>query len=173
MELKNVNRYIPDDPDYDSNFLYFRSEDGQDFYESLSKFTKKYKLCIDSDNIIRSVSEDVSRLYPAGFSVVEVNKLPAGFNIYGDWKYSNGTVLAVPVDYQAKAETTRQKLLNAANSVIADWRTELALGEISDDDKARLTKWMTYIRNLKALDLSEAKNEATFTSIRWPSLPQE
>ncbi|EBU6211493.1 phage tail protein, partial [Salmonella enterica subsp. enterica] len=22
MELKNVNRYIPDDPDYDSNFLY-------------------------------------------------------------------------------------------------------------------------------------------------------
>ncbi|ECG7323881.1 phage tail protein, partial [Salmonella enterica subsp. enterica serovar Javiana] len=26
MELKNVNRYIPDDPDYDSNFLYFRSE---------------------------------------------------------------------------------------------------------------------------------------------------
>lgn len=108
MELKNVTRYIPDDPDYDNNFLYFRSEDGQDFYESLSKFTKKYKLCIDSENIIRSVSEDVSRLYPAGFSVVEVNKLPAGFNIYGDWKYSNGTVLAVPVDYQAKAETTRR-----------------------------------------------------------------
>ncbi|EBU6210808.1 phage tail protein, partial [Salmonella enterica subsp. enterica] len=22
MELRNVNRYIPDDPDYDSNFLY-------------------------------------------------------------------------------------------------------------------------------------------------------
>lgn len=40
MELKNVTRYIPDDQDYDNNFLYFRSEDGQDFYESLSKFTK-------------------------------------------------------------------------------------------------------------------------------------
>ncbi|ECF1883580.1 phage tail protein, partial [Salmonella enterica subsp. enterica serovar Newport] len=25
MELKNVTRYIPDDPDYDNNFLYFRS----------------------------------------------------------------------------------------------------------------------------------------------------
>lgn len=126
MELKNVTRYTPDDPDYDNNFLYFRSEDGQDFYESLSKFTKKYKLCIDSENIIRSVSEDVSRLYPAGFSVVEVNKLPAGFNIYGDWKYSNGAVVAVPVDYHAKAETTRQKLLTDANSTIVDWRTELA-----------------------------------------------
>lgn len=31
MELKNVTRYTPDDPDYDNNFLYFRSEDGQDF----------------------------------------------------------------------------------------------------------------------------------------------
>ncbi|EDO3024108.1 phage tail protein, partial [Salmonella enterica subsp. enterica serovar Javiana] len=26
MELKNVTRYIPDDQDYDNNFLYFRSE---------------------------------------------------------------------------------------------------------------------------------------------------
>ncbi|EBT5270304.1 TPA: tail fiber assembly protein [Salmonella enterica subsp. enterica serovar Thompson] len=172
MELKNVHRYIPDNPDYDGNFLYFRSEDGQDFYESLSKFTKKYKLCIDSENIIRSVSEDVSRLYPAGFSVVEVNKLPAGFNIYGDWKYSNGTILAVPVDYQAKAETTRQKLLDAANSAIADWRTELALGEISDDDKASLTKWMAYIRELKSLVLTGISDEATFNKIQWPVLSQ-
>ncbi|EAV2659886.1 tail fiber assembly protein [Salmonella enterica subsp. houtenae] len=172
MELKNVTRYIPDDPDYDNNFLYFRSEDGQDFYESLNKFTKKYKLCIDSEGVIRSVSEDVSRLYPAGFSVVEVNKLPAGFNIYGDWQYSNGAVLAVPVDYQAKAETTRQKLLDGANSTIADWRTELALGEISDDDKASLTKWMSYIKALKALDLTDVSDEATFTAIRWPALPQ-
>ncbi|TQS64398.1 phage tail protein, partial [Salmonella enterica subsp. enterica serovar Typhimurium] len=156
----------------DNNFLYFRSEDGQDFYESLSKFTKKYKLCIDSENIIRSVAEDVSRLYPAGFSVVEVNKLPVGFNIYGDWKYSNGTVVAVPVDYRVKAETTRQKLLTDANSTIVDWRTELALGDISDDDKANLTQWMAYIRKLKTLDLSSVKDSATFTEIRWPELPQ-
>lgn len=172
MELKNVTRYIPDDPDYDNNFLYFRSEDGQDFYESLSKFTKKYKLCIDSENIIRSVSEDVSRLYPAGFSVVEVNKLPAGFNIFGDWQYKKGAVVAVPVNYHAKAETTRQKLLDAANSAIADWRTELALDEISDDDKATLTKWMAYIKGLKSLDLKGISDEATFNKIQWPALPQ-
>ncbi len=68
--------------------------------------------------------------------------------------------VAVPVDYQAKAETTRQKLLDAANSTIADWRTELALDEISDDDKASLTKWMAYIRALKTLDLSGVKDAA-------------
>ncbi|ECD3753518.1 phage tail protein [Salmonella enterica subsp. enterica serovar Orion] len=172
MELKNVSRYCPENPEYGAGVQYFRSEDGLDFYDSQDKFTKKYKLCVDSENIIRSVSEDVSRLYPAGFSVVEVNKLPAGFNIYGDWQYKKGAVVAVPVDYQAKAETTRQKLLDGANSTIADWRTELALGEISDDDKASLTKWMAYIRALKTLDLSDVKDEATFTAIRWPALPQ-
>ncbi|HDO1455969.1 TPA: tail fiber assembly protein [Salmonella enterica subsp. enterica serovar Typhimurium] len=172
MELKNVTRYIPDAPDYDNNFLYFRSEDGQDFYESLTKFTKKYKLCIDSENIIRSVSEDVSRLYPAGFSVVEVNKLPAGFNIFGDWQYKKGAVVAVPVNYHAKAETTRQKLLDAANSAIADWRTELTLGIISDENKATLILWMNYINVLKTLDLTGVSDEATFTAIRWPALPQ-
>ncbi|HEC8735416.1 TPA: tail fiber assembly protein, partial [Salmonella enterica subsp. enterica serovar Muenchen] len=81
-------------------------------------------------------------------------------------------VVAVPVDYHAKAETTRQKLLTDANSVIADWRTELALGDISDNDKDSLTQWMAYIRALKTLDLSDVKDEATFTAIRWPALPQ-
>ncbi|EBX6689621.1 tail fiber assembly protein, partial [Salmonella enterica subsp. salamae serovar Sofia] len=90
----------------------------------------------------------------------------------GSWLYRDGKVLPVPVDYQAKAETTRQKLLTDANSTIADWRTELALGEISDDDKASLTKWMAYIRELKSLDLTGVSDEATFTAIRWPALPQ-
>lgn len=84
----------------------------------------------------------------------------------------DGKVLPVPVDYQAKAEVTRQKLLNDANITIADWRTELALGEISDDDKATLTKWMAYLRELKTLDLTDVSDEAAFTAIRWPVLPQ-
>ncbi|EBT5266755.1 tail fiber assembly protein [Salmonella enterica subsp. enterica serovar Thompson] len=71
-----------------------------------------------------------------------------------------------------QAEVTRQKLLDAANSAIADWRTELALGDISDDDKASLTKWMVYIKGLKSLDLTDVSDETTFTAIRWPALPQ-
>ncbi|WP_141120598.1 tail fiber assembly protein, partial [Salmonella enterica] len=93
--------------------------------------------------------------------------------IYGDWKYSNGAVVAVPVDYHAKAETTRQKLLTDANSTIVDWRTELTLGIISDENKAALILPMNYINVLKSLDLAGVSDEATFTAIRWPSLPQE
>ncbi|EDS6427188.1 tail fiber assembly protein [Salmonella enterica subsp. enterica] len=48
-----------------------------------------------------------------------------------------------------------------------------ALGEISDDDKASLAKWMAYIRELKTLDLTGISDKSTFTAIRWSALSQE
>ncbi|EFH1601619.1 tail fiber assembly protein, partial [Escherichia coli] len=45
---------------------------------------------------------------------------------------------------------------------------ELELGTISDDDKARLTQWMEYIKAVKALDLSTVTDEASFNAINWP-----
>ncbi|EAO2755915.1 tail fiber assembly protein, partial [Salmonella enterica] len=45
-------------------------------------------------------------------------------------------------------------------------------GEISDDDKVTLTKWMAYIKGLKSLDLTGISDEATFNKIQWPELPQ-
>ncbi|EHY5319438.1 phage tail protein, partial [Escherichia coli] len=35
MELRNVTRYYPEEMPYGKNIQYFRSEDGQDFYESV------------------------------------------------------------------------------------------------------------------------------------------
>ncbi|MFG3861253.1 phage tail protein, partial [Escherichia coli] len=49
MELRNVSRYYPEDMPYGDGIQYFCSEDGQDFYDSVNKFTKKYKLCIHPD----------------------------------------------------------------------------------------------------------------------------
>ncbi len=52
---------------------------------------------------------------------------------------------------------------------IADWRTELALGEISDDDKAslRLNGWR--IRELKSLALTGISDEYYLNKIQWPA----
>ncbi|WP_079969446.1 tail fiber assembly protein [Salmonella enterica] len=80
--------------------------------------------------------------------------------------------LPVPVGYQAKAETTRQKLLNDANNVIKDWRTELTLGIISDKNKTTLINWMGYINKLKNIDFSQVNDEATFEKIKWSELPK-
>ncbi|HCD5607901.1 TPA: tail fiber assembly protein [Escherichia coli] len=172
MELRNVTRYYPVTMPYGEGIQYFRSEDGQDFYESMDKFTKKYKLCIHPETgVIYSMAEDVSRLYPAGFTIVEVDELPEGFGIEASWYYKDGEVLPVPVDYSQQAETQRQRLLAAAQDVISDWKTELELGTISDDDKARLMQWMAYIKSVKGLDFSAVTDEASVNSISWPERP--
>ncbi|MGK7617657.1 tail fiber assembly protein, partial [Salmonella enterica] len=49
---------------------------------------------------------------------------------------------------------------------------EVGVGEICDDDKASLTKWMASIRALKSLALTGISAEATFNKIQWPVLPQ-
>lgn len=164
---------------------FLESEDGQDWYECQSLFSDDTaKIMYDPEGVIWGVVNQpvpqrgntyaVSMLWPVNMSVAEIDAADCPDDCRGDgsWLYRDGKVLPVPVDYQAKAETPRQKLLDAANSAIADWRTELALGEISDDDKASLTKWMAYIRELKSLDLTGVSDEATFTAIRWPALPQ-
>lgn len=75
------------------------------------------------------------------------------------------------IDWKAKAESQRQSLLTSANATIADWRTELQLDVISDEDKASLIKWMAYIRVLKVLDLTNVKDEAGYKAIAWPEQP--
>lgn len=71
-----------------------------------------------------------------------------------------------------QAEVTRQKLLNDSDNAIKDWRIELTLGIISDENKAALILWMNYINVLKSLDLTGISDEATFIASKWPALPQ-
>lgn len=65
----------------------------------------------------------------------------------------------------AVAEQEKQSRLQYANSVAADWRTELSLGVISESDKAKLVLWMQYIKDVKAIDISIPDN------IDWPPVP--
>ncbi len=165
---------------------FLESEDGQDWYECQSLFLNDTaKIMYDHEGVIwgvvnkpvpqRGNTYAVSMLWPVNMSVAEIDAADCPDDCRGDgsWLYRDGKVLPVPVDYQAKATATRQKLLNDANNVIKDWRIELTLGIISDENKAALILWMNYINILKSLDLTGVSDEATFTAIRWPSLPQE
>ncbi|EIV7858839.1 tail fiber assembly protein [Salmonella enterica] len=164
---------------------FLESEDGQDWYECQSLFSDDTaKIMYDPEGVIcgvvnhpvpqRGNTYAVSMLWPVNMSVAEIDAADCPDDCRGDgsWLYRDGKVLPVPVDYQAKAETTRQKLLNDADNAIKDWRTELTLGIISDENKAALILWMNYINVLKSLDLTDVSDEATFTAIRWPALPQ-
>lgn len=82
-------------------------------------------------------------------------------------------ILTDPViDWQERAEQQRKNHIATANEITLDWRTELQLNVITDDDRASLTNWMAYIRALKTLDLSAVDSEAAFDGINWPDVPE-
>ncbi len=65
-----------------------------------------------------------------------------------------------------EAEQEKAELLSAAKSTISLWQTRLQLGIISDEDKARLIEWLTYIQALNAVDT------ATAPDMVWPVKPE-
>lgn len=82
------------------------------------------------------------------------------------------TLCTPEIDWEGASESKRQGLLTEASTVIADWRTELQLEMISEEDRANLIKWMAYIKVVKTLDLSNIIDEESFNKIAWPSKPQ-
>ena len=62
-------------------------------------------------------------------------------------------------------ENERQRLLSAADAIMLDWRTELMLGEISDANRAKLSAWLLYKNQVKAVDVT------TYPEINWPPEP--
>ena len=107
-------------------------------------------------------------------TVTELGNLRPGFTLtppetpYDKWDGEKWITDTAAQHAAAVAEADAQKsaLLDEANAVTADWRTELALGIISDSDKAGLIAWMKYIRAVKECDTSTAPNVA------FPSKPE-
>ncbi|MGE9550432.1 tail fiber assembly protein [Erwinia amylovora] len=178
INLKNFKIYVPSDDEkkslVQSGVIFIESENNVDWYDALLKFSEDtVKIMYDNDGIICSFSQDASTLFPVGMNVAEVDSVPEGLNASGSWIF-NGQAVAEKTltseDYQEKAEVQRQNRLAEANNTIADWRTELQLNIISDDDKASLIKWMAYIKAVKALDLTGVTNEADYNAIAWPEM---
>ncbi len=66
----------------------------------------------------------------------------------------------------ADAEQHRQTLLEQVDELTSDWRVELMLGDISEENKKRLSSWMAYKTAVKAVDVSTAPN------VSWPAQPE-
>ncbi|EFE8748913.1 tail fiber assembly protein [Escherichia coli] len=64
------------------------------------------------------------------------------------------------------AEQHRQTLLAQVDELTSDWRVELMLGDISEENKKKLSSWMAYKTAVKAVDISTAPN------INWPVQPE-
>lgn len=65
----------------------------------------------------------------------------------------------------ADAEQHRQALLVNADDLTSDWRVELMLGDISEENKKKLSSWISYKAAVKAVDVSTAPD------VSWPVKP--
>jgi len=65
----------------------------------------------------------------------------------------------------AAAYQEKIRLTSSAREIISTLQADLLLGEISDDNKARLIKWRAYLRLLEAINIQDAPD------INWPESP--
>ncbi|EDI8720429.1 phage tail protein [Salmonella enterica] len=94
LELANKHRVL---------FLF--SEDGQEWYESQKQFAADtIKFSYDSDGIIRSISRDVSALWPVNMSVAEVADTTANrrADISGRWGFDGENVINLMTPEKAR-----------------------------------------------------------------------
>lgn len=172
QHLKNLKTYTPDD-EY-SLFLmkehsaeFFISEDGRDWYESQASFSPDtLKVAYDEAGIIRSISLDVSSIYPRDLSVVEFPATKTNLRVtLGDyWFYKDGKLQQIR-DYLADAETERNSRMADATARI-DWLEDAQKdGDITAEEAAELAELRAYRTALRRLDLSTAPK------INWPDAP--
>ncbi|WP_395266275.1 tail fiber assembly protein [Enterobacter soli] len=107
-------------------------------------------------------------------NVTYLGKIAAGFVVvapsspFDSWngkKWVTDTAARQSFDI-AQAEAQRQLLLDKADEIMRDWRDELALGAISDSDRAKLVAWLDYKKQLKALDTTQSP------PLVWPDEPE-
>ncbi|MEB0359547.1 tail fiber assembly protein [Citrobacter freundii] len=139
---------------------YLFSPSTRGFYPEPMRKIYEQAASLPYDTVV--VSEDVRNTYndtpPPGKCLIVVDGLPA-------W----GDIPPPSHDEMIKAaETERSRLLSHADTTTADWRTELALGEISDSDKAQLSAWMAYKRDVKAISAETAIS----SGFKWPEQPK-
>ncbi|EOC1329131.1 tail fiber assembly protein [Cronobacter turicensis] len=100
-----------------------------------------------------------------------LNELQADGRIIISYETGQPKLIQPTIDWRAQAETRRQMLLSQAHSVTSDWRVELMLGALPEADKASLSRWMEYIRKVKALSFTCVSDEQGFKAITWPAKP--
>jgi hypothetical protein len=175
--LKHFKRYYPTHaqkiarnlPVTDAIFLI--SDDGQDWYACQKTFQPEtMKVVYENNGVIRSMSQDVSTLYPAGCSVAEVSEWPKEAAPNRNWCFIDGQV--VPRIYTAdelkeQATHKRDDLLEKAAKITAPLQDAVDLDMATEAEKASLLAWKKYRVLLNRVDISTAPD------IEWPEAPQK
>ncbi|MEX0448092.1 tail fiber assembly protein [Xenorhabdus sp. SGI246] len=174
LHLKNFKKYSPDnekEKEIERKFraIFYRNENGDDWYKSISKFNENtYKIKYNSNNVICAINKQASAICPEDGSIFEVESLPDGVDILGNWQYINGSI--VPREYTKdeliiQAKKKKQELLIDANAVISPLQDAVDLNIETEQEIIALTEWKRYRVMINRIDCSNTPN------IKWPKKP--
>jgi hypothetical protein len=114
----------------------------------------------------KATGEAVQVTQPGGYPDGTTTLKPATvFDKWGGAAWVTDTAAQHQADVTA-AQAEKAALISEAGSVTQAWQTQLALGIITDADKASLILWMKYLQAVQAVDVSGAPD------ISWPEKPQ-
>lgn len=151
LHLKNVEIYTPDKvPEELATFgvLFFKSEDGQDFYESVKLMKEDTIKILYSDGMVTGFSKDASSLYPVGSSLIEVpaSKVPDDLDVSRKYLFDPETLkFTINPEFLTKdLDIRKQNLLALANDKIAQYQDKVDLETATKGEISALKNWKAY-----------------------------
>lgn len=113
-------------------------------------------------NVVSAIAPDDLN-YPAS-DVIDIGSM----SIECGYVFSGGEFSAPPKTKDeeiAAAYQLKMRLTSTAREVISTLQADLLLGNISDEDKARLIEWRAYLKKMEAINIQDAPG------INWPQQP--
>ncbi|EFD0291009.1 TPA: tail fiber assembly protein [Escherichia coli] len=151
------------------NIEFCEDDQGIDWYHRRAQFAEDtLKFTYDHSGRIIAASSDATMLRPVNLSVAEINMsdVPEAFNgESGEWLFSQGKIIPVPVDALAVATQRRDSEMALASARINSLAEAQDDGDITSEELAELAAWRIYRTALRRLDISTAPE------IIWPERP--
>ncbi|UUE47228.1 tail fiber assembly protein [Pectobacterium aroidearum] len=122
----------------------------------------------DADNVVRSLSKDVSSFFPIEMSVAEITDFPDGVDINGGWVFDGESIIPrvyTQVENIEMADNKKKFLLSRINQDVIPLQDAVDLGIASEEEEKKLSAWKKYRVLLMRLDTSKAPD------IEWPEEP--
>ncbi|EEW4559238.1 tail fiber assembly protein [Escherichia coli] len=174
MHLKNIKAGNPKTPEQyqltkKAGVVWLYTEDGKNWYEEQKNFQPDtIKIAYDKNNVIVTVSKDVSTINPEGLSVVEVSDITANRRAdnNGNWMFLDGKVVKreyTKQELQQQAELQKSALLSEAESVIQPLERAVRLNMATDEERTRLESWERYSVMVSRVDTAKPE---------WPQKPE-
>ncbi|EMU7196037.1 tail fiber assembly protein [Escherichia coli] len=174
MHLKNIKAGNPKTPEQyqltkKTGVVWLYTEDGKNWYEEQKNFQPDtIKIAYDKNNVIVTVSKDVSTINPEGLSVVEVSDITANRRAdnNGNWMFLDGKVVKreyTKQELQQQAELQKSALLSEAESVIQPLERAVRLNMATNEERARLESWERYSVLVSRVDTANPE---------WPQKPE-